>query len=156
MYCALGWRESNPRRPSQNVTGPLFRLNHSAKGAVQPTTDYTMNTIQIQIRSKVQTSASHDKVLYICRLRGYAFLWNSNAMMLTRKPFVSPAGVGRVSGAQPAGRPSVTPLVPSYSCLACVPPQAANVCVHRGHCYRRRHLFEQRHVRMASMAARPT
>jgi hypothetical protein len=29
-----GWRESSPRRPSQNVTGPRFRLNHSAKRAV--------------------------------------------------------------------------------------------------------------------------
>ncbi len=28
-----GWRESNPRRPSQNMTGPRFRFNHSAKGA---------------------------------------------------------------------------------------------------------------------------
>ncbi len=29
-----GWWELNPRRPSQNVTGRRFRLNHSAKGAV--------------------------------------------------------------------------------------------------------------------------
>jgi hypothetical protein len=28
------WRESNPRRTSQNVTGPRFSLNHLAKGAV--------------------------------------------------------------------------------------------------------------------------
>ncbi len=27
-----GWQELNPNRPSQNVTGPHFRLNHSAKG----------------------------------------------------------------------------------------------------------------------------
>ncbi len=30
-----GWRELNPRGPSQNVTGPRFRLNLSAKGAVR-------------------------------------------------------------------------------------------------------------------------
>ncbi len=29
-----GWRELNPRRPSQSVTGPRFRLNHSAKGVI--------------------------------------------------------------------------------------------------------------------------
>ncbi len=29
-----GWRELNQRRPSQNVIGPCFRLNHLAKGAV--------------------------------------------------------------------------------------------------------------------------
>ncbi len=31
-----GWRELNPRRPSQNVTGPRFCLKHSAKEAVVP------------------------------------------------------------------------------------------------------------------------
>ncbi len=39
-----GWRELNPHRPSQNVTGPRFRLNHLAKGAV----------VELQTRSKGQ------------------------------------------------------------------------------------------------------
>ncbi len=31
-----GWRESNPRRPSQNVTGPRFRLIYSLRGWYLP------------------------------------------------------------------------------------------------------------------------
>jgi hypothetical protein len=44
-----GWRELNPRRPSQNVTGHRFRLNNSAKEAVPGT-----GMLRIRARRRVR------------------------------------------------------------------------------------------------------
>ena len=67
-----GWLELNPRRPSQNVIGPRFRLNHSAKGAVKTDDILTISSpglVQDLAKSNTGFTLLMTKFHHRCRLQ---------------------------------------------------------------------------------------
>ena len=80
-----GWRELNPRRPSHNVIGHRFRLNHTAKGAVQGLI-HLLDSIESPTLSKQELLRVEEKKNIAALLDEFDFM----SGIIRRKPNIDP------------------------------------------------------------------